>query len=264
MEPNVLVLMGDDPEKMLDDFKDIPRVIIVYPRGRGPTAKVLIRKDVDIIQSDYSTIPDFSDLDLIRDALLYLINASYLGAKDRVLVAFSKNGEHHRLYFDLSSMALPSLMESLSDFLDKEVVEGIMRIAMSVVRRGREGNPAGALFIVGDVDNVMKHAVQKIANPMPSIPLEERNVRNEENHESIREFAMMDGATLVDEDGFVRATGIYIKTLSIDDWIVDGGGRHLAAQAITNITKAVSFVVSSEGTIRVYRNGKMIFELKDF
>ncbi len=261
---DALVLMGSDPEALLEEYPDAPRKIIIYPRGREPRAKILIRKDVEIVQSDYSSFPDISDLDLIRDALIYLLNASYLNPRDNVLVLFSKEGEFHRLYFQLSSLSIPSLVNSLSDILPKEVVEGIVRISMDIVKRGREGNPVGALFIVGDVDEVKKYLIQKIANPMSSIPSEERTVLREENFDTIREFAVMDGATLVDEKGYVIATGVYVKNLSIDEWIVDGGGRHLAAQAITKHTKAVSFVISAEGRIRVYRDGKMIFELKDF
>jgi diadenylate cyclase len=260
---DALILMGDDPEKLLNEY-EAKKTIIIYPKGKNPTASILLRNDVEIVNSDYLTSPDFSDLELVRDALIYLLNASYITSKDRVRVLFSKKGERHVMDFDLSLMPLPSLANALSDILDKELVEKIVKLSRSIVRKGREGNPAGALFIVGDSENVMKESIQKIANPMESISPERRNVLNEENFDTIREFAIMDGATIMDEKGYVIATGVYIKNLSIDDWVMEGGGRHLAAQSITKTTRAVSFAVSSEGTIRIYRDGKMIFELKDF
>ncbi len=263
MDIDALILMGDDPEKLLGEY-EAKKKIIIYPKGKNPTASILIRKDVEIVNSDYLTSPDFSDLELVKDALVYLLNASFITPRDHIRVLFSKRGERHVMDFDLSMMPLPSIANALSDILDKELVEKIVKLSRSIVRKGREGNPAGALFIVGDSENVMKESIQKIANPMESIPLERRSILDEDNFDTIREFAIMDGATIVNEEGLVLATGVYIKNLSIDQWVVEGGGRHLAAQSITKITRAVSFAVSSEGTIRIYRDGKMIFELKDF
>jgi len=264
VEPDKIVLMGEDPEKLAEGYLD-KSLIIVYPRNRKPTAQILLRKNIVRIFSDYGAYPDIEDLTLIRDTVLYLLNSSYITSKDRVLVIFSKRGEEHKLFFDFTLMKIPTLLDMLSDRIDKEIVEGIIKLAMAIVKKGREGTPAGALFIVGDIPNVMKYVVQKIANPVNGIERELRNVLDENNFDTIKEFALMDGATLVDDDGYVVSTGVYVKNLMIDDWILDShGGRHLAARSITKLTKAISFAVSTEGTIRVYKDGKMIYELKDF
>ena len=263
-EPDKIVVMGEDPEKLARDYLDSP-LIIVYPKSRRPTAQMLLKKNVVKVFSDYLSYPDIEDLTLIRDTLFYLLNASYLNSKERVMVIFSKQGEEHRLFFDLSLMKIPTLLDVLADRVDREIAENVLKLSMSIVKKGREGTPAGALFIVGDIENVMNYVVQKIANPVNGLKRELRNIIDESNFDTIKEFAIMDGATLVDDEGYVVATGVYVKNLVVDDWILDGhGGRHLAARSITRLTKAVSFAVSSEGTIRVCRDGEMVYELKDF
>ncbi len=259
-----VVVMGDDPEKIALQYTD-KNVIIVYPRNRRPTAEALLRKNFVRIFSDYSRYPDIETLDIIKDTLLYLLNSSYITSKDRVLVIFSKRGENHRLFFDLSAMKLPTLLEILGDRIEKELVEKLVKLCISIVKRGREGNPAGALFIVGDTNNVKKYILQKIANPLEGLDADQRNLMRDKNFDTIREFALMDGATIVDERGLALSCGAYVKNLEIEEWLMDGkGGRHLAARSITKLTKAVSFVVSAEGIIRIYKDGKLVYELKDF
>ena len=38
------------------------------------------------------------------------------------------------------------------------------------------------------------------------------------------------------------------------------GGRHLAAASITHTTNSISFALSSSGTIRIFRNGKVVLK----
>ncbi len=263
-EPTKIIVMGDHPEDTANEYLDKP-IIIIYPKEMKPRADLLLKKNIVRIFSDYAKYPDIEDLELIKDTILYLLNSSYISSKDKILVLFSKEGEEHRLFFDMAKMGLPTLVDILSDRIDGAIVENLLRLSMSIVKKGREGNPAGALFIVGDIRNVKRYVIQKIANPVSGIDVSSRSILDEGNFDTLREFAIMDGATLVDEKGYVVSTGVYVKNLSIDEWLIDGfGGRHLAARSITKLTKAISFAVSAEGTISVYRNGEKIYELKDF
>ncbi len=263
-EPTKIVVMGDDPERAAEKFENAD-LILVYPRNRRPTVQFLLKKNVKSVFSDYSFFPDIETLNIIRDTILYLFNSSLITSKDRVLFVFEKEGESHRLFFDMTKLKMLSLLDTLSDRLERGIVENVLKLSMQIVKKGREGSPAGALFIIGDTNNVMRYVVQKIANPMSGIDKNLRNLLNEENFDTLREFAIMDGATIVDDRGYVVSAGAYVKNLVLDEWILDGyGGRHLAARSITKLTKAISFAVSSEGTIRVYRDGKMIYELNNF
>jgi len=263
-EATKIIVMGEDPEKLAFKYRG-RSVIIVYPKNRRPSSQALLEKRFIKIFSDYAGYPDIESLEIIKNTLLYLLNASYLSNEDKVLVIFTKRGEEHTLFFDLQNLALPTLLKILEDRIDREVAEKLIKMCISIVKRGREGSPAGALFIVGDVTNVKKYIIQKIANPLEGIPREKRTLKDEENFDTIREFALMDGAVIMDESGIAISSGAYVKNLEIGEWILNGkGGRHLAAQSITKFTKAISFVVSSEGIIRIYKDGKLIYELKDF
>ncbi len=259
-----IVVMGEDPEEIANQYAD-KDVIIIYPQGFRPSAWSLLHNNFVKIFSNYSKYPDIESLGIIKDMLMYLLNTSHLTSGDRVLVIFRKKGEVHRLFFDFPSMKIPTILNTLSHRVRREIVENVLKICRSIVKGGREGNPAGALFLVGDAENVKENVVQKIANPMSGIEPMLRDVKRDENLPTIREFALMDGAIIIDDRGYVVSAGAYVKNLEIQEWVLDGkGGRHLAAQSITRRTRTIGFVVSSEGVIRIYEDGKMIFELKDF
>ncbi|MDY6863183.1 MAG: diadenylate cyclase, partial [Thermodesulfobacteriota bacterium] len=59
-----------------------------------------------------------------------------------------------------------------------------------------------------------------------------------DNAETIKEFAQLDGAFIIDANGIVRASGRYIAVSnSYDLNLLPGlGGRHLAAASITTLT----------------------------
>ncbi len=264
--PTKIVVMGDDPERVAEDYLD-KTVILIYNKKMKPSAAVLTRKNVKPVFMPFETYPDIDCLSQIRDVIYYLLNSSYIKIDDKVLFVFSKKGEYHQLYFDMSMLKNVRLIESVSDRIKKEVMEKILQLAMMIVHRGKEGQPAGALLIVGDTKNVMKYAIQKIYNPARAMDRFERSVLNDENLDSIREYAMMDGATIINERGEVISFGVYIKNLEIQDkdlieeWLTGNyGGRHLAAKAITKKTKAICVLVSSEGIIRIFRDGKKIHE----
>ncbi len=264
MDFTKVVVIGENPESVAKNYAGVP-MIIVYPSHARPSREILLRRDVTVLYSDYAIYPDIESLKIVRDMLYYLLNTSNLSSDDRVLVVFQKRGEVYEIKLDLGDMRYPTLIEALGDRLSGELIEKLLRLSMSIAKRGREGIPTGALFVVGDVQNVKKYLIQKIANPIKSLALEEKSVLHEENFETLREFATMDGAMIIDSRGYVVTCGAYIKTLFVEEWLADGlGGRHLAGKSITRLTRAVSFVVSSEGTIRIYRDGDLVYELDSF
>ena len=259
-----IVIMGENPEKIARDYID-KDIIIVYPKNKRPSAELLLRKNIRKIFSDYRTFPDIESLKIIRDVIFYLLNTNEISKDDYILIIFKKEGEEYKLSLNLSSLNFISLLDILKERVKGEIVQMVLRLSMNIVKRGNEGRPAGALFVIGDAYNVKKYIIQKIANPISSLQKGERNILSEDNFETIREFATMDGATIIDDSGYVISCGAYIKNLVFDDWIANGkGGRHLAAQSITKLTKAISFVVSSEGIIRVYKDGEEVYELANF
>ncbi len=259
-----IVLIGSDPEKLIDDIPEHESLIIAYPKNRPIKKELLLSPNIRIVPSNARNFPDIESLELVKNFILYLLNTSEIEPTDRVLIIFQKKGERYEIALNMEELGYPSMISVLSDWLDPKLTESIIRLSMDIIRKGREGFPAGALFVVGDLARVEEHIIHRIANPVRSLDMKSRDIRNPANYDTLREFATMDGATLVDSMGYVTACGVYVKNLSVDDISEHGGGRHLAAKSITSRTRAVAFVVASEGLVRIYRDGKKIYELPSF
>lgn len=83
---------------------------------------------------------------------------------------------------------------------------------------------------------------------------------NQENWESVKEFAQLDGAFIIDSQGKIVSAGRYIIVDPQVQTMGGLGGRHLAAASITYATNAVSFALSSSGTVRIFKNGKVFLK----
>jgi DNA integrity scanning protein DisA with diadenylate cyclase activity len=82
--------------------------------------------------------------------------------------------------------------------------------------------------------------------------------------ETIKEFATIDGAFVVQANGTVLTAGTYLVPKSIPTNLPPGlGTRHQSAAAITAHTRALAITVSqSTGTVTVFRNGSIVFTLE--
>ena len=139
------------------------------------------------------------------------------------------------------------------------VFETVLNIAKEIGREGREGRKIGTAFVIGDTETVMKHSSQLILNPFEGHL--KRNVMNAELKETVKEFAQLDGAFVIGDNGMIHSAGRYlaVDTSGID--LPGLGARHLSAAAITRATKAVSIVVSeSGGIVRVFKDGHLVME----
>ena len=207
---------------------------------------------------------------LPRDILIlaalrhYLLRDCFTRAvteKDRVLciVHTDINGT---FYFDVGSIEFVKLKEKVEDFVDLDLLEHVIDIALEVAAEGREGNHVGALFIVGDSDNVLKNCRDQIVNPFQGHPPETRNLHNHSSWETIKQFGQLDGAVVIDDNGVALAAGKYVN-MEWGIYLESGfGGRHTAAATISKKTRAIAVVVSETGNIRIFQNGKNIFGLK--
>lgn len=66
----------------------------------------------------------------------------------------------------------------------------------------------GTIFVIGDTRRVLKHSRQLIPNPFKGHRI---NVLDKESKEIIKEFAQLDGAFLIREDGRIVAAGRYLE-----------------------------------------------------
>ena len=154
--------------------------------------------------------------------------------------------------------------ELRSGDIDHQVLNGLLNIATELSREGREGKPVGALFVLGDADEVIARSQQMVINPFKGYPEEERNALDPSLHDTLKEFSVIDGAIVVRGDGVIMSAGAYLNAQCSSISLPPGlGARHASAAAITAVTDAVAIVVSeSTGTVKLFRAGKEMLSLK--
>ncbi len=140
----------------------------------------------------------------------------------------------------------------------------ILDIALRFAAQGREGKPIGTIFVLGALGQVSPFLRQLILNPFEGHSPEIRNIHNPDFLETLREFAAMDGAFVINHKGDVEFGGTYIDAPATEARLREGlGARHAAAAAITAATPAVAVVVSeSSGDVTVFHKGQAILELE--
>ena len=119
--------------------------------------------------------------------------------------------------------------------------------------------------MLGDHQKVMQFSRQTIFNPFHGYPEEERNILNPELRETLKEFAALDGAFVLREDGVVLSAGRHLSAAldSTVDLPQGLGSRHVAAAGITSVTTAIAFVISeSTGDVRIFRDGAIFMEIE--
>lgn len=152
----------------------------------------------------------------------------------------------------------------LTEHVKPEVFEQVLELAIQIAAEGREGKPLGALFVVGDYENVNRYVTQLVLNPFKGYDDSERNVLDPRLTETVKEFCAIDGAFLIRGDGVIEAAGAFLHPgFPHEDLPMGLGARHAAAAGITAVTNAVAITVSaSSGAVRVFRKGKMVIEIE--
>ncbi|MCS7121208.1 MAG: diadenylate cyclase [Archaeoglobaceae archaeon] len=166
--------------------------------------------------------------------------------------------------FDLESCSFLRAIERCAERVDPEAFRSVLRVAMNLAFKGREGKKIGTAFIMGDVEEVLNRSTQLVLNPFFGHKESDRDIKNPEIWESVMEFAQIDGVFVLDEKGIIVSAGRYIEVPSKNlNFNLGLGGRHLACAAITKETKAIAIVVSETGgDIRVYKDGEEILKVQ--
>jgi len=202
----------------------------------------------------------FQALEQATSVLAKASASGHLDGGERVLAVVYTN-LHATFTFNVDDMGLGSLRREVGDVLSAELLEVVMQIAFEVAHEGREGSHIGALFVIGDTDRVMRHSRPRIINPFHGHPREQRLIFPAENRHTLKQYAQLDGATIIREDGVIEAAGRYIQ-INWDVYLQGGlGGRHLAGASISKDTHAVAIVVSSSNVIRVFKGGREIYRV---
>jgi len=152
----------------------------------------------------------------------------------------------------------------LSQDVSPEVFERVLTIATELAVEGREGHPVGALFVIGDTENVLKYCSQMVINPFKGYNRSERNILDHRLEETVKEFSALDGAFIIEGDGTIVSAGTYLRPGLRGEELPQGlGARHEAAASITASTKAIAITVSkSTGTVTAFKDGKILTEIE--
>jgi diadenylate cyclase len=144
------------------------------------------------------------------------------------------------------------------------VFDRIVTLVLELTEEGKEGKPLGTIFVLGDHEKVMELSSQMVFNPFAGVPEEKRNILDPGLKEAVREFASIDGAFVIRDDGVILAAGRHIKASTVDEDLPQGlGARHRAAAGITALTDALAIVISeSTGDIRIFSGGKIFMEIE--
>ncbi len=206
----------------------------------------------------------------VKLSLLYALSRGFVGRHDTVVCL---SGADHSgstnvlevLDIGLEFRVLLAFQSELeAGDISHHVFHRVLQIASSLAIEGREGKPVGAIFVVGDYQNVQQRCYQMVINPFRGYPESERSILDPALEETIKEFSRVDGACLIRGDGVVMALGAYIRTEEAVDALQSGlGARHAAALAVTKSTRAISIAVSeSTGRISLFQHGQLIVALE--
>ncbi len=236
-------------------------------RFRRPTSdgddQADANQDVEVLRLGFRMGNGIDSLRLLRDIVLTAYVEGYIAADERLMVAaLGDEGDVGLHCFDMShDESVARLKKDLEYRADVGVVEAVLHLARDLAREGREHSPVGALWAIGDTDRVLKHSRQVVLNPFEGHPPQDRSALDPRNWETIKEFAQIDGAMIVRDDGVLEAAGRYIEVRDPTDLQSGLGGRHLAAAAITNETKAIAITLSETGVIRIFKDGRSLLRI---
>jgi diadenylate cyclase len=145
----------------------------------------------------------------------------------------------------------------------RETLEEVIQLAVELAREGREGRKIGTLFVIGDVENVLEQSRALLLDPLYGHPSEVLHVSLPELRETIKEFALLDGAFLLDDTGTFVSAGRFVDVdVSAPENFFPGlGSRHAAAASISRTTSAIAVAVSQSSVVRVFAGGKLRAEI---
>ncbi len=101
----------------------------------------------------------------------------------------------------------PQQVAALAGDIPIEVVKAALDLAMDIGMEGREGEPVGTLIVVGDSERVLANSRPMTFDPFRGYSEREKNICNPDIREGIKEVALMDGAFIVQDDGFTLSAG---------------------------------------------------------
>ena len=247
------------------DEKD--RIILVIPESLQIKDLALKGSCASVIRSWSGNQTRFSR---IKYAFLHGVIHGMINENSKVVCVLGPSGKIH-----LDTITIHDLSLSWSEEFPFDV-KGLIRnkafytiiavidIALDIGALGREGKSVGTIFVIGDSQKVLKLSHQAVFNPFKGYPSRERKITRTEVVESLKEFAKLDGAIIISDDGTVEAAGRHLDAGGSTAKKLRGlGARHRSAAGISRKTASVAIVVSeSTGKVTIFDKGAIALTLE--
>jgi DNA integrity scanning protein DisA with diadenylate cyclase activity len=156
-------------------------------------------------------------------------------------------------------------LRQLESRVPLKTLKVVVDLVVDIGWEGREGNPIGTLFVVGDTRKVLTMSRPAGFDPVRGYSRKERSLFEPKVREGIKEIAQLDGAIVVSSEGIVEAAARYLESTSTSTLSLSPGlgARHWAAAAISRMTSAIAVAVSqSTGTVRIFQNGEVALRVE--
>jgi diadenylate cyclase len=155
-------------------------------------------------------------------------------------------------------------LRNLDTQVPLETLRAVVDLATEIGREGREGKPVGTMFVVGDTRKVLAMSRPVNFNPFRGYSRAEKDIRDRNVREQIKDIAQLEGALIIGRDGVAEAACMYIDTTADGITLSKGlGTRHWAAAAVSRKTKAIAVCVSqSSGTVRIFQDGQVVLHIE--
>jgi DNA integrity scanning protein DisA with diadenylate cyclase activity len=252
----------DDELRQILQAVDFPAILVTRSREAVPAG---------FESHTWVTVPGIrmTRAGQVKAALLVCLARGVLERGDRVICLTGVDASSAidtLLVLNLGAeMALFSVMD-VAEFTGDVfpgVFERVLVLAMQLAAEGREGRPVGALFVLGDSEQVLAQSRGLVLNPFRGHPEAERNILDPALEETIKEYSALDGAFVVRGDGLVLTAGTQLVPAASPLTLPGGlGTRHAAAAGITASTGAMAVCVSqSTGTVAVFKSGRMVADI---
>ena len=205
----------------------------------------------------------------VQFTLLYLLGKGLIGEDDLIVNVYGRPGsgflDSIRISHLKRELDLPfaSGSGSFPPDLDLAVFTRVLQLATELALEGREGKPVGTLFVVGDYEGVTPYTRQMIINPFYGYQRGERNILDPGMEETIKEYARIDGAFIINGDGTIESAGTFLSGQPTADEMQSGlGARHAAAQGISAVGSCLAVAISeSTRRVTVFQAGRRVMEI---
>ena len=261
---DAVLMVSNDSRKVRSIVEVIPTKLplrVMTSLSRVRDALIEYEIDADVLEEGLST-KGLSILNELYDLVLQGMGERWIAKGGRLLIVLAEPIDGV-IMVDTKMLGAERLTAIAEEqMIELEIIIRMIELARAIATRGREGTAIGALFAIGNIQKMRGHSTAMVLNPFKGHSEAKRDVRNKENHETLAEFAWLDGAILFNREGIASDAGRYIQVPSGLTPKSGEGGRHLAARAISQLSEGVAIAVSSTGSIILYANGRERYRVR--